>query len=61
MKCPYQTITIHKPEYTENYVTHFAQDIIQFGECHKAKCPFYYIVGSGRVEHCRKADKEGEE
>ena len=61
MKCPYQTITIHKPKYLENYVTHYAQDIIQFGECNKAECPFYYISGSEKAEHCQRAESEGKE
>ena len=60
MKCPYQTIVIHKPEYTEGYVKHFAKDITEFGDCVKAECPFYYTTGANIIiEKCRKADTEG--
>lgn len=59
MKCPYQTKVIHKPEYTEGYVTSFAQDITVFCECLKGKCPFYYTSWEHKtVEHCRKAESE---
>ena len=59
MKCPYQTKVIHKPEYTERYVTYFAQDITVFCECVKSKCPFYYT--SWNQEHCSKAESEDKE
>jgi hypothetical protein len=62
MKCPYQTKVIHKPEYTERYVKHFAEDITIFCECVKSECPFYYTLWSpGKAErlgHCRRAESE---
>lgn len=57
MKCPYQTKVIHKPEYTDEYVKRFAEDITEFCECVKSECPFYYT--SLAREHCRKAESEG--
>ena len=64
MKCPYQTKVIHKPEYTEGYVTDFAEDITVFCECVKSKCPFYFFDytswGHEIIEHCRKAESESE-
>lgn len=60
MKCPYQTETIHKPEYTEGYVTYFARDVTKFYECVKSECPFYYTSqGLETVEHCHRAESEG--
>lgn len=62
MRCPYQTIVIHKPEYTEGYVKHFAKDITEFGDCVQAECPFYFYYTTREnktIEHCRKADTEG--
>lgn len=60
MKCPYQTKVIHKPEYTDGYVKHFAEDMTVFCECVKSECPFYYTSGTYKaVEHCRKAESEG--
>lgn len=56
MKCPYQTKVIHKPKYTEGYVTIFAQDITEFCECAKSECPFYYTTWN--QEHCIKAESE---
>lgn len=44
MKCPYQTKVIHKPEYTEEYIKNFAEDITEFCECVKRECPFYYTM-----------------
>lgn len=66
MKCPYQTKVIHRTEYTEGYVTHFAEDITHFGECVKSDCPFYYeTIVEWRPkkvkEHCHKAESEAEE
>ena len=43
MKCPYQSVTIHKPEQKNEYVTEYAQDIVEFGDCMGIVCPFYYI------------------
>lgn len=57
MKCPYQTIIIHKPESTRNYVKYYAEDITEFGECYKSECPFYYTSWEHEtVEHCRRAE-----
>lgn len=63
MRCPYQTIITHKPEYTCGYGKHFAEDIMEFNECLKSECPFYYTTGGGLkiVEHCRRAESEGKE
>lgn len=64
MKCPYQTITTHKPECVDGYVKEFAQDIVEFGNCIKSECPFYYVTTSwelNTVEHCHKAESEGKE
>lgn len=61
MKCPYQIKTIYKPEYTEGYIKHFAEDITEFCECLKNECPLYYTTGGKIVEHCRRAESEGEE
>lgn len=61
MKCPYQTKVIHRTEYTEGYVTHFAEDITHFGECLKSECPFYYTKKYNErntTEHCHKAERE---
>ena len=58
MKCPYQIKTIHKPEYKEGYIRHFAEDITEFCECLKSECPFYYTVHREH-EHCRRAESEG--
>lgn len=62
MKCPYQTRVIHKPEYTEGYVKNFAEDITEFCECVKSKCPFYYTAvympARQITEHCRRAESE---
>ena len=62
MKCPYQTITTHKPEYTDGYVKHFAKDTVEFGDCIKNECPFYYTTWvHKKVEHCSKAESGGKE
>lgn len=65
MKCPYQTKVIHKPEYTDGYVKHFAEDITKFCDCLKNECPFYYTTeykpARKITEHCRKAESEGGE
>jgi len=62
MKCPYQTTTIHKPEYVSGERKHFAEDVVIFGDCVKDDCPFYYTGwANGTVEHCRKAESEGKE
>jgi hypothetical protein len=65
MKCPYQTKVIHRTEYTEGYVTHFAQDITEFGKCLKSECPFYdtdKFPATGQIkEHCRRAESEAKE
>lgn len=62
MKCPYQTIVSHKSVYTEGYVKHFAEDITEFSECIKNKCPFYYTTeykpAMHIIEHCRRAESE---
>lgn len=59
MKCPYQTKVIHKPEYTDGYVKHFAEDITVFCECIKSECLFYYLSGVHQtIEHCRKVESE---
>lgn len=61
MKCPYQTITTHKPECTDGYVNQFAQDIVEFGNCLKGECPFYYTSMDWQLniwEHCHKAESE---
>lgn len=60
MKCPYQKIIIHKPEDIDGYVIHFAKDIVEFGNCVKNECPFYYTNKTvDQVEHCRRAESEG--
>lgn len=59
MKCPYQTKVIHKPEYTEGYVKHFAEDTTEFGDCIETECPFYYTTVV--KELCRKAESEGKD
>ena len=70
MKCPYQTKVIHKPEYTEGCVDHFAEDITNFCECIKSECPFYYMTDYYEsdykptkqiAEHCRRAESEYKE
>ena len=62
MKCPYRTRVIHKPEYTEGYIKHFAEDITEFCECLKSECPFYCTYWAHEiVEHCRRAEMEGKE
>ena len=62
MKCPYQTITTHTPEYTDMYIKHFAKDIVKFGDCVKNECPFYYTTEAHKtIEHCRKAESENKE
>ena len=65
MKCPYQIKVIHKTEYTERYVKHFAEDIERFCECVKRECPFYYTTeykpARKITEHCRKAESEVKE
>ena len=62
MKCPYQTIVIHKPEITEGYLRGFARDVTEFGNCDETECPFYYTTEYGLArqitEHCRRAEKE---
>lgn len=62
MKCPYQTKVIHRPEYVEGYVKHFAEDITMFAECLKSECPFYhtteYRPARQITEHCCRAEKE---
>ncbi len=59
MKCPYQTKTIHKPEYTDGYIKHFAEDITEFCDCVQDECPFYYETWAHRkVKHCKKAESE---
>ena len=61
MKCPYQTITIHKS--AENYGEYITQDITHFRECCKKECPLYYTTEykSTReiTEHCHRAEREG--
>ena len=62
MKCPYQTRLIHKPEYIENYVKHFAMDVIEFGDCVKEECPYYHYRiydDASHKEYCLKAESEG--
>lgn len=58
MKCPYQTITIHKS--TENYGEYITQDIITFNECLKKECPFYYTAARDGelVSHCSRTESE---
>ena len=64
MKCPYRTKVIHKPENTDGYVKHFAEDITEFCECVKTGCPFYDAIdytdeyAKHVKEHCRKAERE---
>ena len=59
MKCPYQTQTIHIPEYTDGDVKKFAKDITEFCECVKSECPFYYTSWEHKtVDHCRRTEKE---
>lgn len=53
MKCPYQTITIHKPEYSYGYIHRYAKDIVEFSDCVGSECPFY-----SSLEGCIKAKKE---
>lgn len=56
MKCPYQTMVIHIPEYPDGY----AQDVTQFCECIKSECPFYYTTKAYKktIERCRRAESE---
>lgn len=62
MKCPYQTKVIHKPQQTEGYYLIYAEDITEFCECVKSKCPFYYTSeyrpAREVTEHCRRAESE---
>lgn len=61
MKCPYQTIVIHKPEYTDGYLKQFPMDITQFGNCIGEECPYYrYKINfdASRTERCLKAESE---
>ena len=62
MLCPFQTRVIHRPEYTDNYVTRCAEDITKFGECSKKACPYYHsikdIFTNQIVETCRKVESE---
>lgn len=59
MKCPYQTITIHKPEYVSEDGKHFAEDAVVFGDCIKKDCPYYYMKwANGPEEHCHRAESE---
>jgi len=63
MKCPYQTKTVHQPEYTEGCTTYYAKDTTVFLDCLGDECPLYYrrtICGTEFTEHCRRAEKEGE-
>lgn len=53
MKCPYRTVTIHNPQYTENYVTHYAKDVVEFAECHKFDCLYYK-----GINECEKIERE---
>lgn len=62
MKCPYQTRIIHKTEYTDGYIKHFAEDITKFCECIKSECPFYStVIADKTIERCRKSESEGSE
>ncbi len=64
MRCPYQTITTHKPEYTDRDGEHCAKDIVEFGNCLKSECPFYYTSLDWELnswEHCRRTEGEGKE
>ena len=54
MKCPYQTVVIHQPEYTEGDTTHFAKDTTIFGECVYRECPLYDKI----TLTCRRAESE---
>ena len=56
MKCPYQTMIIHIPEYPSGY----AQDVTQFCECIKSECPFYHTITAYKktIERCRRAESE---
>lgn len=56
MKCPYQTVVIHMPQYERKYSIVPAKDITTFCGCVKRECPFYYTDGS--TEHCRRAESE---
>lgn len=62
MKCPYQTKVIHKPEDTEGYIKHFAEDITEFGDCYGNECPYYYTTQTydGVDEHCYRAERNEE-
>ena len=63
MKCPYQTKTVHQPEYTEGFTVHYAKDTTVFLECLGSECPLYYSITTCEneyTEHCRRAEKEGE-
>lgn len=53
MKCPYQTITIHKPEIKDLYVIRSAMDIVEFSDCIYNECPFYR-----QTNICLRAEKE---
>ena len=60
MKCPYQTKIIHKPEYTDGYIKHFAEDITEFCDCVQDECPFYYETWEHKpMKHCKKVESEG--
>lgn len=64
MRCPYQTITIHKE------IIHHAnplnyEESISFGECIGSKCPFYRKITKHNkkqpwllLEQCKRAEKE---
>ena len=52
MKCPYQTKVIHKPEYIDECVKNFAEDITEFGECIKVNVRF--IIHRGRIKHIKQ-------
>ena len=60
MKCPYQTKTIHIPE-TKNITgitEQYAQDITSFCDCLKSECPFYISFNNGKIEICKRVNKE---
>ena len=60
MKCPYRTKIIHKPEYTDGYIKHFAEDITEFCDCVQDECPFYYETWAHNpMKHCKKVESEG--
>jgi len=63
MKCPYQTITKHIPEYEIGSAIIYAQDRTEFGECWEKECPFYYTTeykpANEIYEHCRRVEFTG--